>query len=399
MMKTTLIFSLLLTLVAAPPASAKFSVEGFELVESAPVETTLSDPGLRSAAEAWPAMIARSQKTLDIAQFYIAPMAGEPLDPVLDALRTAVRRGVRVRMLLEKKFEKVSGDGIALLRTIPGIELRIIDISKMQADGILHAKYFVMDGKEAYLGSQNFDWRSLKHIHELGLRITDPKVVGSMSAVFEHDWDAQERIAAGKTVRPIHELRPAAAVGDRAYLVASPFAHNPKGVGDSESELARLIGTAEKELTIELLDYAPLTRAGKFYPPIDNALRAAAARGVQIRLLVSHWNTSKPHIDHLKSLSVLPKVEVRILTVPPASTGYVPFARVIHAKYMVIDSRVLWLGTSNWTGGYLDNSRNLEVVVKDALLAEKAKDVHKRLWESEYSKPIELLKDYPKPKK
>jgi hypothetical protein len=152
-------------------------------------------------------------------------------------------------------------------------------------------------------------------------------------------------------------------------------------------------------LQIQLLDYSPLDfRRRRFYPPIDNALRAAAARGIAIELLVSDWNCDQPRIDWLKSLSLVPGVAVRIVTLPEAHRGFIDHARVAHAKYMVIDDALLWLGTSNWEGGYLDTSRNLELVVRDAVLASQAAAVHAQLWRSPYAAPLDVQRQYQHPK-
>lgn len=382
----------------APSVCAAFGVAGFELVYTQPAETALEQPDVRGPIAVWSESFASAKKTIDLGQFYVTPKAGDPSEAVFAELKKAGERGVRIRVLAEKKFEKVSEEGFAFLRSIPNLELRVIDFSKIKADGILHAKYFVVDGETAYVGSQNLDWRALRHIHELGLKITEPAVVRGVASVFAHDWDAQAIVAKGKTVDPARKA-PAPADGGRAYLVASPWAFNPKGVGDSQTELVRLIDSATAELRVQLLDYAPLTRKHRLYPVIDNALRDAATRGVKVRLLVSHWNTGEPEVDHLKSLSLIPGVEVRIATIPESKEGYIPYARVIHSKYMVLDGRTLWLGTSNWSGGYLDNSRNLEIVVADAELAAKAAALHEQLWASSYAAPIDVAKRYAKPKR
>ena len=394
--------SLLLALLATT-ARAEFSVPGFELVYSYPVETTLSEPDLRLAQDAWPAMFDAARKTIDIEQFYVSPSTGEPLEQSLQALERAAKRGVRIRVLLEKKFEKNSLDGIARLKSIPGLELRILEWSKVNGDGIIHAKFFIVDSTQAYVGSQNFDWRALKHIHELGLRITDAGVVANVQKVFEHDWEAADNRVYERGFEPAGTAKKAAALEEatspdadrsgRAYLVASPWRKNPRGVGDSESELVRLIGEAKTELDIQLLDYNPTTyaRPKRFYPPIDNALRDAAVRGVKVKLLVSHWNTDEQSVVHLKSLS--------IITVPEAKQGPIPFSRTAHSKYMVADGVAVWLGTSNWAGGYLDTSRNLEVVVKDEALAARAAKMHAHLWGSPYTAPIEVQKTYSKPRR
>ena len=387
---------------AAAQARAAFTVPGFELVYSYPVETSLQRPELRTAAEVWPELIDSARKTIELAEFYVAvsTQAAEPIDAVIAALQRSGERGVRIRFLVEKKGPS-SPEGLDRLRAIPNLELRIIEFAKVQAGGIIHAKYMVVDAKTAYVGSQNFDWRSLKHIHELGLLASEPGIVKGARAIFEADWKAQALAAAGKPVPPLSKAPNKPALDQRAYLVASPWAYDPPGVGDSQSELARLIGTAQSEVAVTLLDYSPLTfgKPRRFYPVIDNALRDAAVRGVKVKLLVSHWNTDKPAVDHLKSLSLIPGVEVRIITIPEAKEGAIPFSRTVHSKFMVVDAKTLWVGTSNWAGGYLDNSRNLEIVVKDEALAKEAADIHGQLWTSPYTAALELAKDYPKPRK
>ncbi len=387
-----------LSLFLTAPVRAAFSVPGFELVYSYPIETTLDEPDLRQASDAWPAMFDSATKTIDIEQFYITPSPGEPLERSLQALERAAKRGVKIRVILEQKFEKNSLEGIARLKSIPGLDLRILDWSKINGDGIIHAKFFIIDSTQAYVGSHNFDWRALKHIHELGLRITDSGVVMNVQRVFDHDWALTDDPGSLK----LDEQRaPAFDRAGRAYLVASPWRRNPNGVGDSESELTQLIGEAKTELLIQLLNYNPTTyaRPKRFYAPIDNALRDAAVRGVRIKLLVSHWNTDEYSVAHLKSLSLIPGIEIRIITIPEAKQGPIPFARTAHSKYMVADGKVSWLGTSNWGGGYFDNSRNLEIVVKDEVLSVRAAKIHAHLWSSPYAEPVQVQKSYPKPRK
>ncbi|MCX5795858.1 MAG: phospholipase D-like domain-containing protein [Elusimicrobia bacterium] len=402
-MRIPRILAVLILCGAANAARAAFTVPGFELVYSYPVETTLERPELRRAAEVWPEAIAAARKTIDIAQFYVAVSTKpEPIDAVFSALAAAGARGVKIRFLVQKSGA-TTPEGLDRLKAIPNLELRVIEWAKVNpaGSGIIHAKYMVFDGKTGYVGSQNFDWRSLKHIHEMGLLVSDESIVKGMRAIFEQDWKAQALAAAGKPVTPLAKKPQPAATDRRAYLVASPWSFDPPGVGDSQTELPRLIGTAQNEIAVTLLDYEPLSfsRPRRFYPPIDNALRDAAVRGVKVKLLVSHWNMEKPGIDHLKSLSLLPNVEIRIITIPEAAEGTIPFSRTVHSKFMTVDGKTLWLGTSNWSGGYLDDSRNLEVVVKDEALAKEAAAVHDQLWTSSYTEALDIGKDYPKPRK
>ena len=148
----------------------------------------------------------------------------------------------------------------------------------------------------------------------------------------------------------------------------------------------------------DLIERAGAVSAAKL-SEIDDALRAAHARGVKIRLMVSNWNTEAPAIDYLKSLAVLPGVEVRIVTLPQASAGFIPYARVVHSKMMVVDGQVAWIGTSNWAGGYLDKSRNLELVVRDETFALRVRELHRQTWDSPYAAPIDIMRTYPRPVK
>jgi phosphatidylserine/phosphatidylglycerophosphate/cardiolipin synthase-like enzyme len=381
----------LVLLLAAEP--------GFELVLSAPIETTLERQDLRSPRVVWPELFDTAKRSIDLAEFYVADQKGEALEAVIDSLGRAAKRGVRIRILLEKKMEAVSKTSFDKLRAFPKLELRMIEYGKLGAgDGILHAKYFVVDGARAYLGSQNFDWRSLSHVHELGVRITDAEIGAQLESIFEQDWGAAERLASGKAVPSFERSSPP--IERPAYLVASPAAYDPPGVGDSEAELVRLIGVAKRAIKVELLDYCPLDyKKREYYAPIDTALRAAAARGVELRILVSNWNAEAPCIEYVKSLAAVPKVEIRMVSIPEAKAGFIPYARVIHAKYMLVDDRLLWLGTSNWSGGYLDRSRNVELVLKDPKLVEQARSIHDQVWASAYAAPISACGTYTPPRR
>lgn len=397
-------FSLLLaaTLALSSPAKAKPGTHDFELVYTTPVETTLVNTDLRDPVTVWCEMLDAAKAEIVIAQFYVAGKTGTSLDKVIAHLAAAGERGVKIRFLMEEKGKSASDMAtIERLKKIPHLDFRFMEFGKLRGQGIIHAKYIVVDDAIAYVGSQNFDWRSLSHIHETGLRISDGVMVRQLRNIFDIDWQAQRLLAEGKTVPSLNQSVVLADNTQAAYLVASPNAFNPPGVGDSESELVRLLATATSEVRITLLDYVPLSYAAgrqrPYYAVIDNAIRAALARGVKVKLMVSNWNTDEPAIHHLKSLAILPGMEIKIVTLPQASSGFIPFARVIHSKTMSIDGKLAWVGTSNWSGGYLDNSRNLEIVLRNEAMAKRLADLHEQTWQSPYAQPLDIQKKYPKP--
>lgn len=392
------------TLSGAGLARADFTIPGFELVQTAPLETSLSNADLRDPVTVWSELFDHARQEIVIGQFYIVGKTGTPFDKVLASLSAAGKRGVKIRFLLDQKGVGLSDPAtIEQLKAIPNLELRIIDISKMTGNGILHAKYMVIDRAVAYIGSQNFDWRSFSHIHETGLRITEAKIVAQAQAIFDQDWRAQLLATQGLTIPKLNQREVGADLAQEDFLLASPNAFNPVGVGDSETGLPALLADAKSEVRIQLLDYAPLSygpnRTRPYYAVIDNALRAAAARGVKVKLMVSNWNTEAPALAYLKSLSLLPNVEVRIVTLPMASSGFIPFARVIHSKTMSIDGKLAWVGTSNWAGGYMDLSRNLEVVMRNEKMAQRLAALHEQTWSSPYAQALDINHVYAKPAK
>ena len=362
-----------------------------QLVQSVPVETGLEAPGMPFAMAVWPEMIRAAQHTLDLAQFYVTngpDPRTSALEPTLGELEAAGARGVKIRILLSTRMLGEDAASVARLRTIPGVEFRCFDFGP-NARGILHAKYFVVDGREAFVGSQNFDWRALQHIHETGLRFSTPSLVKPLTEIFETDW-----AFAATHLRPALGVTPRSPEPPAFELVASPPFLNPPGVRPALEALEALLGQAKTRIRVQLLTYSPVSGHVRFWPALDNALRAAAVRGVNVQLMVSDWNLEAPAVDHLKSLAVLPNVEIGIVSIPEASTGHIPFARVTHSKYMILDQEVLWLGTSNWSEDYFTASRNVEIIARDKGLAAQAEGIFERLWKSRFCARLDPAKTY-----
>src|SRR5581483_1536421 len=116
-------------------------------------------------------------------------------------------------------------------------------------------------------------------------------------------------------------------------------------------------------------------RDGSPFTDLDDALRRAAGRGVEVDLLVSDWSKRKGTLESVQDLGRAAGVRVRFIKIPAWSGGYVPFARVAHAKYMVIDGARAWVGSSNWEGDYFTRTRNAGVVVEGEAFAAQLEHV------------------------
>jgi phosphatidylserine/phosphatidylglycerophosphate/cardiolipin synthase-like enzyme len=304
-------------------------------------------------------------------------------------LEVAAKRGVRVRMLMDAKFQKTYPAELARLDALPNVEVQLLDVGKLTG-GVQHAKYFVVDGQIGWLGSQNFDWRSLDHIHEIGVAFTEPQAVSALQAVFDADWartgadvvvPASAEPVKGQPVAVQYEGAEA-----QVLLVASPPRLNPPGVATELPALISAIDAAKTAVNVQVMSYALVGYDKVYWDELDRALRRAAARKVEVRLLVADWSTRKGKLAALQSLDVLDHLSVKVLQVPTHSSGPIEFARVIHAKYMTVDGGWSWVGTSNWSRDYFENSRDVGLTVGSAAFAQDLDRVFERLWASEYAK-------------
>jgi phosphatidylserine/phosphatidylglycerophosphate/cardiolipin synthase-like enzyme len=333
-----------------------------ELVETAPVETSLDHADIRDASDVWVQAFDQAKISLDIAEFYVSngPSRTGKLEPVLRAIERAVARKVHVRILVDESFYARYPESVERLRSA-GAETARLDAKKLWG-GVLHAKYFVVDGARAYVGSQNFDYRSLEHIREMGVWVRGTAVPQALAVLFQEDWmRATERSHVATPARAPVAFGAPAAASEEISVALSP----QQALGSGTWDLPRLVAVldaARATIAIELLTYKTTNRDGSTFLTLDEALRRAASRGVAVRLLVSHWAEKEPS---LYALARVPQIHVGIVTIPKWSGGDIPFARVSHAKYLVADGNSAWLGTSNWEGDYFSASRNVSLFIRD----------------------------------
>jgi phosphatidylserine/phosphatidylglycerophosphate/cardiolipin synthase-like enzyme len=391
--------------VAPPPAPS--GPPQLLLGETFPVETTLDDPEVGDARDLWRELIQGSKTSIDIAEFYVSPSpdGGGRLAPVLTDIRAAAGRGVSVRILADAKFARTYPDTLNALGAVENIELLLYDMKPVRG-GVLHAKYFVVDRDVAWLGSQNMDWRSVEHIHELGVAVREPAAVAGLAATFDLDWGIAGGEVDGTVKREAapatRESRaPSIPYGDgevTVKAVASPGDLLPDGVQWDLPEILRLIRTAQTRVRVQLLNYAVVGYDKTEWRELDDALREAAGRGVAVELMVSNWSKKGSKLREIQSLARVEGIEAKFVNVPEWSGGFIDFARTIHSKYMTVDGRGAWIGTSNWSRDYFHSSRNVGLIVSGAPFVTDLDRVFDRIWTSEYAEVVDPDGTYKAPR-
>ncbi len=345
-----------------------------EVVQSVPLETTLQVPGVRETQEVWLEMINAAKSEIVFEQFYLSEQAGESLTPVLNAIKAAAARGVQIRFLGDATFFKGEPTEFNSLKGVKNITVKTISFSP----GIQHAKFFVVDGKQTFIGSQNFDWKAISHIHEVGIKTDDPQVAAGSLAVFNQDW--------GKGTATPFVSAPSTDVTSPITLDMTPPSAGPGGINDALTDIIALMDSAQSNIRVQVYQYG--TKDGtKSWTALDAAMRKAAARGVHVQLMVDAVALRSAKAD-LQALSKLPNFEVKTVVIPQWSGGPLSYARLIHSKYMVIDSNAAWVGTANWSKGYFTSVRNLGLVVRDTSTADTLIKIYDQLWASRYSSTL-----------
>lgn len=373
----------------------------FEIVESAPVGTILANPDIRNAHEVWLDMIGNAKKSIDAEEFYISNQAGEPLGDVIAGIIAAAQRGVSVRMIVDARMYRTYPETVDSLGKQKNIMTRVIDFGRL-AGGIQHSKYFIVDGEEIFFGSQNFDWRALKHIHELGIRLRNKEAIQVYRDIFELDWKLSEKNDPSLIKEALMSksysvpIRMVEGPGDTLTFVptASPRSLIPDTALWDETNIVKLVDAAHSDVMLQFLTYSPLSRGGSMYTVLNDALLRAAQRGVKVRLIVSDWEKNRAEVEQLKKLALAPNIEVKFSSIPEWSGGYIPFGRVEHCKYIVVDSSSCWLGTSNAEKSYFYNTRNVGVVVFNLKIAGILRRVFLKGWYGPYTELIKQDVEY-----
>jgi phosphatidylserine/phosphatidylglycerophosphate/cardiolipin synthase-like enzyme len=372
-------------------SSSTFSTgKMMEVVITDPTGLNTSDS--RSTQEVWVEMVRSAKSEINLEEMNVWDQPGQALSPVIEEIRKAAQRGVHVRFLVDSTYFLKYSDTLRALTAVPNIEARVIDY-KAIAGGIQHAKFFVVDGREGFLGSQNFDWRSLQYVFEVGIRTQEESVVADMQRIFQIDWLQGNGLKSEfssnlvcVSLSPIDSF-----LSLSAHIVSAPERKNPDGIPYSADAITALIDSAQSSVHVQVMDYSTQDfnheNGNQPWTVLDRAIRKAAKRGVEVKLIVDKYSLGDGKSD-LASLSSVENVEVRQLNLPQPVGITVPDGSYAHAKYLVVDGIRGWVGSDNWSEGYFLNARELGLVFSDSSLSRQLERIFNAMYGSPYSLKI-----------
>jgi phosphatidylserine/phosphatidylglycerophosphate/cardiolipin synthase-like enzyme len=254
---------------------------------------------------------------------------------VEDALVAAQHRGIAVRVLLNEGYygQPAAVNG----RAYEYLGSRGISVKWTPAQfALTHEKALVVDGASVMIMTFNFTPQFYATSRDFGIVDDDRSDASAIESAFDADWQPAPRSSSRSEV-----------VGNEtATLNADDLVWSP----GSESATIALIDSATSTLDIYNEEMADKN--------IMNALESAARRGVAVRVDMTYANEWKPAFEELSAAGV----EIR--TYAPKAALY------IHAKIILADTRVAFVGSQNFSSTSQDNNRELGILLTEPKIIE-----------------------------
>jgi phosphatidylserine/phosphatidylglycerophosphate/cardiolipin synthase-like enzyme len=301
---------------------------------------------------------------------------------VADALVAAQRRGAEVWVLLEG--EPVGGRTRAEASTLDrlsaaGIEVRVVAGPRARYR-YHHAKYVVADDR-AVVMTEN--WKPAgtggKSSRGWGVTTNQSRVVDGLAATFDADAGWRDAVAWSdyREGRSFQRGEPASG--------SYPSRFDATTVPVERTELLVTPDNAQAELVAEL-DAADDSieviqpAVGGWDEPLMRALRRAAKRGVEVRLLLSSaWYAREENRKVSERFNAWADRTGAPLRAKLADSGN-RYAK-IHAKGAIIDGDRVVLGSLNWNEQAATVNREVVLVLHGTAVAEYFGTVFERDWE------------------
>ena len=320
---------------------------------------TLVDGGQEPAeiARLLASFLERAERTLDIA-IYDVNLRDKTEKIVLDALRSASQRGVRVRLLYNVDRRPPGKVAPPPPKTRPE-EIDALPFETVGVPGwpdLMHHKYVVRDGASVWTGSTNWtddSWSREENV----IAVVDSAAVADR---YSQDF---EQLRRRQKVRRSGKVSTEPADGIRVWF-------SPKRGGRLAHRIAHAIGRAERRVRIA----SPVITSGPILGTLAEAIAdgevdvAGVVDNTQINQVLRQWAANP--IQTWKA----PALRTALTAARFSGKRTTPYAPgsvhdYMHAKVTVCDD-VLFVGSFNLSHSGESNAENV-LEIKDAALAER----------------------------
>lgn len=270
-------------------------------------------------------------------------------DPtLLESLRAALQRGVRVRAIVDQgKYE-------ASTHMDANSEAKNLNTYFLSAGGELHLsnpifprsfpKVILIDNREVLLGSACLDSMTFEVYRDFATRIRSGAVLKSLSRLFENDWDYSA--PPGIQSPPFNPTPPI----NQKRLFVSPV--------NASAQMVSLYQRARKSLDV----YSELLGN----PTLESELAAAVARGVKVRMIAPIYVNNAPDqsIQTLQKNS-LDQLKAAGVDIHVNGTNQSIGSPYLHARAAIVDGREAYLGSISLSPDSITLNREVGLLLSD----------------------------------
>ena len=298
-------------------------------------------------------MLGKAKKSVDFIQleWHYTP---ETVGKIQDALQAAVKRGVRVRGLVDNGIS-FNPRSVEFLTKKFGVDAKLDTPEKMT-----HSKIFIVDGAEVLLGSTNLTHNSMERNNETNLLLRDPVIAAYFEGYFEKLWkdSATEPGVAPKTSGAV------TAFTNRSYL----------------DEVLPLFAGAKDSIRVLMygISYKPGKPASSVNRLVD-ALVEAQKRRVKVMVILDLSNYNKA----INSVNEKAKAYLESQGV---ETRWDDVMVTSHAKLLCVDGAVV-VGSFNWGHDAMDRRNECALLVRDPAIRDYFVRYFDTLWNGKAWQP------------
>ena len=301
-----------------------------------PLMTDLKAQG-GQLAPALIALLDSATKSLDAAVYSVSAQ------PIMQALERACRRGVRVRLLLER--------GTFHGQPFPSCVQLQLDNNRR----LMHDKFVIVDGETVWSGSTNWTRAGIYFDANNAIQIVDQAVARAYEAEFTQMF-VQKRF--GRQSEDNNQ--------ERFQLNGTPIEIYFSPADHPEKILQDLIKQAKSSIEIAMFAFTQ--------NDIFQALLAAQQRGVTIQAI---WDFTGLSSCQFSKVDELLQAGIGTLDADPG---------LLHDKYAIIDDQIVVSGSANWSASGLGTSpsgANDEdlLVIRSAKVAERYRQNFTKLYQ------------------
>jgi len=265
--------------------------------------------------------IDKAEKSIDITIYMLSD------NTVKNKLIEKNKNGINVRIILEKT---PFGGGSINYKTFNEFIKEKINIKYSNPEfSLTHAKYIIIDKKEAFIMTANLTYSGLHNDRDFIIYENSESIINDLNLLFENDFNYKKYIPKNSS------------------LIISPI--------NSRNKLELLINNATKDIKIYAENIGDKN--------IENLLTKKLQENVSVKIIVPDSKLIESNKEYLNRLE---KAGAKISNLKK------PYQ---HAKILIIDESIMYLGSINFSRQSMEENREVGIITINKNSISKVVDI------------------------